>query len=247
MNVFGLIGRTLKHSFSKKYFTDRFEDESRIDSEYHLFELDTIDKFPQLISKFSSELKGLNVTIPYKKEVMAFLDELDENARIIEAVNTITISPNGKLKGYNTDYIGFKNAISEWDLINKKALVLGTGGASNAVRKVLTDLNIEFLMVSRSKSEHTITYDEISVNPDLLSSHQIIINTTPLGTYPDIEGIPNLPYDVLTDQHLLFDLVYNPEVTAFLQKGLDAGSQIKNGYAMLVGQAEASWEIWNNK
>lgn len=245
MKVFGLIGRTLKHSFSKKYFTDKFEKDSLSNIQYHLFELEEINEFPQLISKFNSNLKGLNVTIPYKKEVMSYLDELDENARIIEAVNTITISPTGKLKGYNTDYIGFKNALCEWDLSNKKALILGTGGASNAVKKVLFDLGIEFLMISRSNTESTITYDELKKNQDLMRSHQLIINTTPVGTFPAIDDKPDLPYTHMSQDHLLFDLVYNPEITAFLQKGLDCGAKVKNGYDMLVGQAEASWEIWN--
>ncbi|UXX78138.1 shikimate dehydrogenase [Reichenbachiella carrageenanivorans] len=246
MRQFGLIGRTLKHSFSKKYFAEKFTKEGIENHQYDLFELTTITEFPTLIKKYTNDLVGLNVTIPYKKEVMAYLDELDENANTIGAVNTIKVTPEGKLKGYNTDYSGFINSLkNNWDLSNKKALVLGTGGASEAIKKALTDLNIPFLSISRTASDQTLSYEQ-AIQGDWVRTHELIINTTPLGTYPDVDTKPNLPYEQLTDKHLLFDLVYNPEVTAFLQEGLNKGAQIKNGYAMLVGQAEASWQIWNS-
>lgn len=246
MRQFGLIGRTLKHSFSKKYFAEKFTKEGIENHQYDLFELTTISEFPALIEKYDNDLVGLNVTIPYKKEVMAYLDELDENAAVIGAVNTIKVTSEGKLKGFNTDYLGFINSLkNNWDLANKKALVLGTGGASEAIKKALTDLSIPFQSVSRKATDQTLSYEQVAQG-DWVGTHKLVINTTPLGTYPDVETKPDLPYEQLSDQHLLFDLVYNPEVTAFLQEGLNKGAQIKNGYVMLVGQAEASWEIWNS-
>ena len=246
MRQFGLIGKTLKHSFSKKYFTERFGDEGIEDCQYDLFELSDISEIQNLVDHYSSTLAGLNVTIPYKKEIMPYLDELDENAAEIGAVNTIKILGDGRLKGYNTDYLGFINSLQDgWNLSNKKALVLGTGGASEAIKKALKDIGIPFQSISRNASKTSISYEDVN-NSDWISTHQLIVNTTPLGTYPDVDTKPTLPYDQLTDQHLLFDLVYNPEVTAFLQKGIDKGAKIKNGYTMLVGQAEASWKIWND-
>ncbi|WP_420581263.1 shikimate dehydrogenase family protein [Reichenbachiella sp.] len=246
MRQFGLIGKTLKHSFSKKYFTDKFDNEGIEDSNYKLFELAEISEIQNLIDHFSDSLAGLNVTIPYKKEVMAFLDELDPKAEAIGAVNTIKVLAEGKLKGYNTDYLGFINSLQEgWNLEGKKALVLGTGGASEAIKKALTDLKIPFQSVSRKKSDQSISYEDLNAK-NWVETHQLIINTTPLGTYPEVATKPALPYNQLSDQHLLFDLVYNPEVTAFLQEGLNKGAQIKNGHQMLIGQAEASWKIWND-
>lgn len=245
MRQFGLIGRTLKHSFSKKYFSEKFEKEGIQNHQYDLYELPTIESFPELIKTHQQNLAGLNVTIPYKKEVMAYINQLDEVAAEIGAVNTIKVMEDGSLKGYNTDYTGFINSLKEgWDLSNKKALVLGTGGASEAIKKALKDLDIPFQSISRNSSDSTISYEELNQG-DRVSTHHLIVNTTPLGTYPDVDQKPDLPYEQLTDQHLLFDLVYNPEVTAFLQEGLNKNAKIKNGYAMLVGQAEASWEIWN--
>ncbi|SMD38858.1 shikimate dehydrogenase [Reichenbachiella faecimaris] len=246
MRQFGLIGKTLKHSFSKNYFSEKFNKEGIQNSEYELFELDAIAEFQNLVDHYSDTLAGLNVTIPYKKEVMDFLDELDDNAAEIGAVNTIKVLEDGRLKGYNTDYLGFINSLQEgWDLSNKKALVLGTGGASEAIKKALKDLAIPFQSVSRKASEASISYDEVNTG-DWVQKHQLIINTTPLGTYPEVDTKPLLPYNLLSDQHLLFDLVYNPAITAFLQEGLDAGAKIKNGHTMLIGQAEASWKIWND-
>lgn len=247
MKKFGLIGKTLKHSFSKKYFGEKFVKEGIENCEYELYELPDISHFPDLIKNLSPDLVGLNVTIPYKLEVMQYLDEMDEHATAIQAVNTIKVSADGKLTGYNSDYYGFKDSLMEWELAGKSALVLGTGGASKAIVKALEDLSIPYQMVSRRNSDKTISYDQINEDPDIISNNLLIVNTTPLGTYPKVEEKPDLPYDKLSSEHLLFDLVYNPEITAFMQEGIDAGAKTKNGYAMLVGQAEKSWEIWNKK
>lgn len=246
MKQFGLIGRTLKHSFSKNYFSEKYTKENISNCQYDLFELATIEEFPNLIEKYKSTLAGLNVTIPYKLEVMQYLDELDPNAQAINAVNTIKVLADGQLKGFNTDYYGFKNSLEDgWNLKNVKALILGTGGASNAVKKVLEDLDIPYQMVSRTAKGETIDYQTITDNKEIITEHQLIINSTPLGTYPDVEQKPNIPYSSLTEKHLLFDLVYNPETTTFMQEGLKQHAKVKNGYAMLVGQAEAAWKIWN--
>ncbi len=246
MRKFGLIGKTLKHSFSGKYFAEKFEKENIDDCTYELFELSDISEFPKLITSHKGSLKGLNVTIPYKKEVMAYLDELDSIAERIGAVNVIKINSNGKLKGFNSDYYGFRSSLESWlGHTNLKALILGTGGASNAVRTTLEDLNIPYLYVSRSSGENRITYNDIKQNPEIISDHQLIINTTPLGTFPDIDQKADLPYSQLTSSHYLYDLVYNPEVTAFLAEGKSAGAKTQNGSDMLVLQAEKSWEIWN--
>ncbi len=243
MRKFGLIGRTLKHSFSKKYFTEKFETEQIEGCQYDLFELAEINEFTNLI-KSNPELIGLNVTIPYKKDVIQYLDEMDENAAQLQAVNTIKVSKSG-LKGFNTDYIGFKNSLEKWDTSGASALVLGTGGASNAVKKVLEDKGIRLQMVSRSEGAD-LTYDQIKSNREIIKESLLIVNTTPLGTFPNVEDCPDLPYSQLGANHLLFDLVYNPEVTQFMQHGIEKGAKVQNGYDMLVGQAEAAWEIWNS-
>lgn len=244
MKQFGLIGKTLKHSFSKKYFSDKFLAARIENCQYDLYELPDISAFPDLLNKHKN-FAGINVTIPYKQEVMQYLDELDENAEVINAVNTIKFLPNGKLKGYNTDYFGFKSSLEAWNLKDVSALVLGTGGASKAIMKVLSDLNIPFQLVSRTKTAETITYDELHEQAGIVKDHWLIVNTSPVGTFPNETECPNLPYDEIGANHLLFDLVYNPEITLFMQNGLDAGAKVKNGYEMLVGQAEASWSIWN--
>ncbi|MFY0652593.1 MAG: shikimate dehydrogenase [Cyclobacteriaceae bacterium] len=245
MKKYGLIGKTLKHSFSGKYFADKFEKEGIADSFYDLFELSTINEFPKLIQENKAELQGLNVTIPYKKEVMQFLDSLDPIAERINAVNVIKFQGSGKLKGYNSDYYGFRLSLEPWLTERSlKALILGTGGSSNAVKTVLEDLHIPYKYVSRKELTDGYTYDHIASNEHIIADHKLIINTTPLGTYPNIEDKPDLPYNQLTPSHFLYDLVYNPEVTAFLQQGVNAGAKTKNGGDMLVLQAEKSWEIW---
>ena len=248
MRKFGLIGYPLSHSFSKKYFTEKFEKEGITDAQYELYSLESIDQLPQLLAREPS-LVGLNVTIPYKEQVIPFLDELDPKAEAIGAVNTIVIK-EGKLKGYNTDYYGFKNSLVKLVgalTMPEKALILGTGGASKAIKACLEDLGIDFQFVSRNASESNLTYEDLNASTlKHISTSTLIINTTPLGTAPNTEALPDLPYKQLTHNHYLYDLVYNPLITAFMQKGIDAKCWVKNGLEMLHGQAEKSWKIWNN-
>jgi shikimate dehydrogenase len=247
MKRFGLIGKTLKHSFSGSYFAEKFKKENISNCRYDLFELESIEEFPELLKRHSTEFQGLNVTIPYKKEVIQFMDELDSIAERIGAVNVIKVQDNGKLKGYNSDYYGFRSSLESWlDQRNLSALILGTGGASNSVRTTLEDLNIQFRYVSRKGQKDQFSYEHINANPEILSEYELIINTTPLGTYPDVYQKPDLPYEKLTHQHYLYDLVYNPDLTAFLSMGNLVGAKIKNGSDMLILQAEKSWEIWNS-
>jgi shikimate dehydrogenase len=247
-NIYGLIGLTLSHSFSKGYFTEKFE-KLGIENEnkYQVFELASISEFPELIAKFGKQIKGLNVTIPYKQDIMPFLDEIDPAAQKIGAVNTIKILETGKLKGYNTDYWGFRWSLEKWAEFNeikpKKALVLGKGGAAKAVIVALEDLGMEVQLVSRKKEIDTITYEELT--KEVIDNHTLIVNTTPLGMYPNEENSPELPYQFLGQNHLFYDLVYNPKETQFLKKGKDNGVKATHsGLAMLHGQAEMAWEIW---
>jgi len=246
MRKYGLIGYPLTHSFSKRYFTEKFEKEN-IDSSYENFEIDNISKFPDII-KNNSELVGLNVTIPYKEQVIPYLDELNDSAREIRAVNTVKITRTTtgiKLKGFNTDTFGFETSLKP--LLKghqKKALILGTGGASKALKYVLTKLGIEFISASIEElKDNEIRYEEI--DEQMIKERLLIINATPLGTYPKIETFPNIPYEFITEEHLLFDLVYNPEITQFMSKGIQKGATVKNGYEMLLQQAIKAYEIWN--
>ena len=242
MKRYGLIGRTLKHSFSKTYFTKKFTEEGIADCVYDNFELATIEEFPSLFTKYP-DLKGLNVTIPYKEEVLQYLTEKDAIVESIGACNCIKIDGANRI-GYNTDAIGFLNSLRPFlKAHHKKALILGTGGASKAVRYVLEELGIEYSFVSRNKAEGQIGYDDVS--KDVLVDHHLIINTTPLGMYPNVDAAPDLPYELLTSKHFLFDLTYNPAKTKFLAEGEKRGAQIANGYQMLIEQAEAAWQIWN--
>ena len=248
MKKYGLTGFPLTHSFSKRYFTEKFETE-KIDSTYDNFEIDNISKFPEII-KNNPELIGLNVTIPYKEQVIPFLDELNDSAREIAAVNTVKIirSDSGIiLKGFNTDTFGFETSLKP--LLkehHKKALVLGTGGASKALKYVLNKLCIDFVSASIEElKENEIRYEDI--DEKIMSERLLIINATPLGTYPKTDTFPNIPYQFITEKHLLFDLVYNPEVTQFMTKGLQNGATVKNGYEMLLNQAIKSYEIWNEE
>jgi shikimate dehydrogenase len=245
MRVFGLIGKKLTHSFSKKYFTEKFEKENITETVYELFELPSIDLFPQLIDN-QENLKGLNVTIPYKLEILPFLHEIDPAAKRIGAVNVVKIMENKKLKGYNSDYYGFKLSLEKFlaGNTNLQALILGTGGASKAVKVALEDLHIPYLYVSRySEKPDVITYEQL--DKDIFSSYPLIINTTPLGMYPLIETCPSIPYHLLNQNYYLYDLVYNPENTLFMQKGAERGARVKNGLEMLYLQAEKSWELWH--
>ena len=238
MRTFGLIGKTLAHSFSERYFRDKFHNEDINDAEYKNFELNNISEFTDLISKM--KLSGLNVTIPYKESVIPFLDELTPQAKAIGAVNTIEFNGN-KLIGHNTDTIGFSQSI--YPILNgrKKALILGNGGASKAIQYALKILNIEYKIVSRKSS-----FDYLDISIESIGYHNIIINTTPLGTYPKIADFPQIPYKELNENHLLFDVIYNPTESAFLRFGKARNCSIKNGLEMLEIQAESSWNIWNS-
>ena len=242
MKQYGLIGKTLDHSFSKSYFENKFSSENIQNVSYSNFPLESIEEFKSLIKE--KTLSGLNVTIPYKTSIIPFLDELSEEAKSIGAVNTIHFK-NNKLIGYNTDFIGFHNAIKPF-LKNtmEKALILGTGGASKAVVFTLKKIGIKYLCVSRHPNEQQLNYDQL--NDPILKHHLLIINTTPLGTSPNINECPNIPYKYISKKHLLVDLVYNPEETLFLKKGRKNLANILNGKSMLIHQAEEAWKIWNS-
>jgi len=246
MDTYGLIGYPLKHSFSRAYFTEKFAKEE-IDAIYLNFEIENISLFTGII-EFQPTLKGLNVTLPYKEQVIPFLDEIDPRAQTIGAVNVIKIlRENGKVKltGYNSDIIGFQNSISP--LIDKnvhtKALILGTGGASKAVLNGLKAFGIESVLVSRTPNPEQLSY--LDIDQDIINNYKVIVNTSPLGTFPNVEDAPDIPYHLLSNGHVLYDLVYNPAETKFLRLGKQQGATIKNGAEMLELQARAAWEIWN--
>lgn len=239
MDLYGLIGRNISYSFSPGYFREKFQKEG-IDADYVIFDIDDIRKLPDIISK-NPNLRGLNVTIPYKQEVIHFLDELSEDATKIGAVNTIAFR-NGKLIGHNTDWIGFRDSIKPMlDESHQKALILGTGGAAQSVAYALDSLNIRYEFVSRSGE---FGYEEIGQRAFFEST--IIINCTPVGTHPNTEEAVPIPYYLFTEKHIAYDLIYNPEKTLFLQKAEAAGAKIKNGREMLERQAEESWKIWGD-
>lgn len=241
-NLYGLIGYPLGHSFSKQYFNQKFERENIQESYYELFEIRTIDEFPSLIEKYPT-LRGLNVTIPYKEKIIPFLDKIDQKAKKIGSVNVIKIDSEGKTEGFNSDYYGFYTSLKK--ILGKNrpdALILGTGGASKAVKLALEDLGISFNLVSRNPQKGNFTYNELSNS--LIESHRLIINTTPLGMFPHIKRCPKLPYQAIGNKHILYDLVYNPEITFFMQQALDKGAIVKNGLEMLHLQAEKAWSIF---
>jgi shikimate dehydrogenase len=241
MNIYGLVGRSLSHSFSEKYFSEKFEREHTSNCQYRNFELKDLEKEIHGL-KNNPDLKGLNVTIPYKTEIIAFLDELSEECEVINAVNCIKIT-DGKWKGFNTDITGFERSfVPHLRSFHQKALILGTGGASNAVAFVLEKLNIDFLKVSRKKGSSVVSYEEVA---EVFSQFQIVINTTPLGTFPKVDDCPPLPYELINDQYYFFDLVYNPAKTKFLSLAEKHAATIENGKEMLAIQAEESWKIWN--
>jgi shikimate dehydrogenase len=247
MRKFGLIGYPLGHSFSKKYFSEKFINEKISDCQYELYPLTGIELLDDLIMN-NSDLSGLNVTIPYKSAVIKYLDFIDEQARSVGAVNVLKLKRSGGKvlkKGFNSDIDGFRNSIFPYigeRIIN--ALVLGSGGGAKAVCYVLKEFGIKITSVDIIKLEGVLDYSEITDN--ILISNQLIVNTTPLGMFPDIQGKPNLNYRCLNKDHILFDLVYNPELTSFLQEGKKQGCTIVSGIKMLYGQAERSWEIWND-
>jgi shikimate dehydrogenase len=247
MKVLGLIGYPLSHSFSKKYFAEKFRSAGIQDFIYENFEIKDINDLPALLESYPN-LCGLNVTIPYKEEVTKYIHTLDISAQKVGAVNVIKILAGQRLEGYNSDYYGFRTSLESWlggHISNIRSLVLGTGGASKAVRVVLEDCNIPYKTVSRDTDKGDLVYYDLIEAHHILDNHQLIINTTPSGMYPHINEAPHLPYDRLNDNYFLYDLIYNPEETLFLRKGKETGAQIKNGLEMLELQAEKSWEIWN--
>ncbi len=248
MDKYGLIGYPLGHSFSVSYFNQKFADEN-IDATYENFEIPSIDLLPEVLDS-NPELRGLNVTIPYKEKVIPFLDSITPEARAIGAVNVIRVTHTGKkqvtLKGYNTDAVGFTKSIepmldTKW---HKKALILGTGGASKAVNYGLHSLGLETLFVSRFERPGTIQYG--SITPEVIQEYNVIVNCTPVGMYPNTEACPQLPYEAMDNHTILYDLIYNPDTTLFMKKGEEHGANVKNGLEMLLLQAFASWEFWNN-
>lgn len=243
MRQFGLIGFPLSHSFSQKFFTEKFLKENITNASFLNFSIPVISDVEAIFQQHPS-LQGLAVTIPYKKLIINYLDDIDDAVKEISACNCVKIKQNKKT-GYNTDVTGFeKSFIKNLKPHHKKALVLGTGGASAAIQYVLKKLGIEYLLVSRMPSTKTITYSDIT--PVIFLEFNIIINCTPLGTFPNIADAPLLPYSLLNDEHYLFDLVYNPQLTQFLAYGKEADCTIENGYEMLVLQAEENWKIWNS-
>jgi shikimate dehydrogenase len=261
MKQYGLIGYPLSHSFSKKFFTEKFEREGIADHVYDLFELSSLSDFPELL-RANPKLCGLNVTVPHKIGVIRYLDWISDEAKSVGAVNCIRISAESPvlaafsgevgikdhdflLEGFNTDVYGFEQSLKP--LLKQrhtKALLLGNGGAARAVKCVLDKLNIEYILVTRRHEHNSILYGELTAK--IMAEHTVIINTTPLGTSPNVHECPPIPYECITHHHLLYDLIYNPEQTLFLKQGHDKGAATKNGYEMLVLQAEKSWEIWNS-
>ena len=246
MKLYGLIGYPLSHSFSKQYFTEKFEKEGLADCFFEAFPITSIDAFPDVLNSHL-ELKGLSVTIPYKEQVLKFVDEFSPEVKFIGASNSLKIT-SGKIVAFNTDIIGFEASfIGPLKPHHSKALILGTGGASKAVQYVLHQLGIPFLIVSRKENEDKQFIPYNKINESTMSEYNIIINCSPVGMWPDEKNCPDIPYYLLTSDHYLFDLVYKPAETVFLQKGKEMGAVIKNGYDMLLIQAEASWEIWNGE
>ncbi|MGB7787113.1 MAG: shikimate dehydrogenase [Salinimicrobium sp.] len=244
MTKYGLIGKNISYSFSRGYFSEKFRREN-IDAEYVNFDLQEIKDLPKVLEQ-QQELRGLNVTIPYKEQILPFLDTLDEEAKEIGAVNTVRFLDNGKLKGYNTDHSGFSEALKPFlKPHHKKALVLGTGGASKAILYALKKLKISATSVSRNPAEDQLSYD--SLDKHILQEHTIIINCTPLGTFPNVADYPQVPVEYITSEHLVFDLIYNPPVTKLMELCRLQGATVVNGQKMLELQAEKAWEIWSQK
>lgn len=241
--IYGLVGKEISYSFSKKYFAEKFKILHFDNCDYVNFDISSVEDFHKVIAK-TKGLKGLNVTIPYKEEIIPYLDSLSKNAKKIGSVNTIAFTKEKELIGYNTDYYGFKKSIKPLlKSHHTKALILGTGGASKGVAFALKKLKIEYDFVSRNPDEFQLSYEELSA--DIFEEYTIIINTTPVGTFPNLQDCPNLDYSLFTKKHIAFDLVYNPEETKFLKLAKEQDATIKNGYEMLVFQAEKAWKIWN--
>lgn len=243
MAKYGLIGHNIEYSFSKTFFNFKFEQENRNDS-YENFDIPVVGELSNILEN-NPDLKGINVTIPYKESIIQLLDNVDKEALKIGAVNTIKINEDRTLKGYNTDYYGFSKALMEFlPIKEKKALVLGTGGASKAIIYVLEIMNFKIIQVSRTRSKNTITYTDL--NRDIMAQNYLIINCTPLGTFPNVQEFPHIPYQYLTEDHLAFDLTYNPRETKFMKLSEDRGARISNGLKMLEYQAKRAWSIWTS-
>ena len=247
MDKYGLIGYPLGHSFSKNFFNQKFEDEG-VDAVYENFEIPSVEVMQEVVDK-NPNLRGLNVTIPYKQKVIPFLDSITPEAQAIGAVNVIKVMHIGKktlLKGYNSDVIGFTKSIEPMlEKFHKKALILGTGGASKAIDYGLRSLGLETVFVSRFKRDNTIQYTDIT--PEVVKEYNVIINCTPCGMYPHADECPMLPYEAMNEHTILYDLIYNPDQTLFMKKGAEYGANTKNGLEMLLLQAFASWDIWNDE
>ncbi|MCH5345702.1 MAG: shikimate dehydrogenase [Muribaculaceae bacterium] len=245
--LFGIIGYPLGHSFSRNYFNQKFEAEG-IDARYDAFAIEDIGDLMEVIAE-NDRLVGLNVTIPYKQQVIPYLDALDQDAKAIGAVNVIKLirgekDNDFKLVGYNSDFIGFLNSIKPLlEPADKKALILGTGGASKAVQQALKQLGLEITLVSRTAGEGVITYADLT--EEVMKEHRVIVNATPVGMYPNVDECPPIPYNLITPAHLCYDVIYNPDPTLFLKKAAEQGARVKNGTEMLLLQAYAAWEIWN--
>lgn len=241
MDKYGIIGYPLEHSFSRAFFTEKFQRE-HIDAEYVNFEIPSADMLPGIVQA-NPNLRGLNVTLPHKEAVIPMLNELSDEAKEIGAVNVIRVR-DGRLKGFNSDIIGFMDSIrpllKPW---HQHALVLGTGGASRAIRVGLQRLGIEWTYVSRTPALGRLTYADLT--SDLMEHYQVIVNCSPVGMFPRVDACPDIPYQLLTGRHLLYDLVYNPQETLFLKRGAEHGAAVKNGLEMLHLQALASWRFWN--
>ncbi len=247
IKIFGLIGKKLSHSFSQTYFRKKFIENGLKNYEYRNFQINSIEQLPKIIDLFP-KLSGINVTIPYKEQIIPYLDFIDKKAKTVGAVNVVKINryENEKpyLKGYNTDIFGFELTLKKYlDNFDKKALILGTGGAAKSVNFVLNKLDIENFYVSRSK-KNSVRYTYNDLTTEIVKSHKLIINATPLGMYPKIENLPEIPYKGLSNSHILIDLIYNPALTKFLKKGKKYGAKIINGKTMLIAQAEKTWDIF---
>lgn len=243
MAKFGLVGKNIQYSFSKTFFTIKFDLEN-LEHTYHNFDIECLGMFEKTL-KENSDLKGLNITIPFKESIMPYLNRIDKEAKTIGAVNTIKFLKDGRLAGYNTDHYGFAKALGTFPPLKEKtALILGNGGASKAIKYVLEAMGFDYKIVSRTKETNTITYNELS--KETIEQHKLIVNTTPLGTTPNISECPNIPYEYISKEHFLFDLIYNPRETEFLKRGFAKGATITNGMKMLEHQAKKAWSIWNS-
>lgn len=245
MDKYGLIGYPLKHSFSIGFFNEKFKSEN-IDAEYINFEIPSIDRLPEILEE-NPELKGFNITIPYKEKIIPYLDQIDKDALAIGAINVVKVvrqKNKSKLIGFNSDIIGFTQSIEPLlEETHQKALILGTGGAAKAIFQGLKNLGIESKFVSRQKQPGMLTYEELT--PEIMEEYKVIVNCTPVGMYPNVDTCPDIPYEYLTPNHLLYDLLYNPDITLFMKKGARQGAIVKNGLEMLLLQAFATWDIWN--